>query len=109
MATNITNQVIEYLSKKGYSRTEAMLRMESANQDAEGRPYPRTDDTSAAKYGKAFGEHNLSYDPASASRRLTESHLLTDTLVDKLKRWIDESLEIYKVRVTAPSQPTVTV
>ena len=28
-------KVIEYLSKKGYSKTEAMLRVESANQDIE--------------------------------------------------------------------------
>lgn len=44
------NQIVmEYLSKKGYSKTEAMLRMESAHTDAEGRPivskpedYPET-------------------------------------------------------------------
>lgn len=49
-------QVIEYLSKKGYSRTEAMLRVESAAQDAEGRPPPRVEDTGGLKYGKAFGQ-----------------------------------------------------
>lgn len=49
-------QVIEYLSKKGYSRTEAMLRVESATQDADGRPPPaRVEDTGGLKYGKAFG------------------------------------------------------
>ena len=31
-------QVLEYLSKKGYNRTEAMLRQESANTDSSGRP-----------------------------------------------------------------------
>ena len=34
-SANGTMQVIEYLSKKGYSKTEAMLRAESANQDVE--------------------------------------------------------------------------
>ena len=50
-------QVIEYLSKKGYNRTEAMLRSESANQDAEGRPIiPRAEDAGGAKYGKGLGK-----------------------------------------------------
>ncbi|KAJ9647316.1 Transcription initiation factor TFIID subunit 5 [Coniosporium tulheliwenetii] len=35
---NLNQIVLEYLSKKGYNRTEAMLRRESAHQDAEGRP-----------------------------------------------------------------------
>jgi transcription initiation factor TFIID subunit 5 len=50
-------QVIEYLSKKGYSRTEAMLRMESANTDREGRPViQRVEDLGGDKYFKAFGK-----------------------------------------------------
>ena len=50
-------QVIEYLSKKGYSRTEAMLRMESANTDREGRPViQRVEDLGGDKYFKSFGE-----------------------------------------------------
>lgn len=50
-------QVIEYLSKKGYNRTEAMLRVESAAQDVEGRPPPaRVEDMGGLKYGKAFGQ-----------------------------------------------------
>ncbi|KAI5789118.1 WD40-repeat-containing domain protein [Geopyxis carbonaria] len=65
------NQIVmEYLSKKGYSKTEAMLRSESAHTDADGRPiitkpeeYPET------MYEKAY------------------SHL---------RRWIDNSLDIYK-------------
>ena len=56
MDPNLNAKVIEYLSKKGYNRTEAMLRMESANQDAEGRPlHSRADENGGAKYGKAFG------------------------------------------------------
>ena len=50
-------QVIEYLNKKGYSKTEAMLRMESANQDADGRSIAsRAGDPTGAKYGRAFSE-----------------------------------------------------
>ena len=57
MATDIISQVIEYLSKKGYSKTESMLRQESANQDVEGRPInTKAEETGGAKYGKAFGE-----------------------------------------------------
>lgn len=49
-------KVLEYLSKKGYNRTEAMLRMESANQDVDGRPIQtRVEDSGGVKYGKAFG------------------------------------------------------
>lgn len=47
-------QVIDYLAKKGYSRTEAMLRMESANQEIDGRPLPPLNE-SRANYGGAFG------------------------------------------------------
>lgn len=49
-------KVLEYLSKKGYNRTEAMLRVESATQDIEGRPLiPRAEDAGGAKYGKGLG------------------------------------------------------
>lgn len=54
-------KVIEYLSKKGYTKTESMLRMESANQDADGRPINTTsDDAGGPQYIRAFGEseHN---------------------------------------------------
>lgn len=54
----LSQQVLEYLSKKGYNRTEAMLRMESANQDVDGRPIPtRVEDSGGVKYGKAFGTY----------------------------------------------------
>ena len=44
------------MSKKGYSRTEAMLRRESANADATGIPVPKSiDDLGGKKYAKAFG------------------------------------------------------
>ncbi|KAL8705769.1 MAG: hypothetical protein Q9201_001115 [Fulgogasparrea decipioides] len=62
--------VLEYLSKKGYNRTEAMLRMEAANQDVDGRPIQtRVEESGGLKYGKAF---------------------------DLFRNWIEENLEIYK-------------
>ncbi|KAA8896291.1 WD40-repeat-containing domain protein [Sphaerosporella brunnea] len=65
------NQIVmEYLSKKGYSRTEAMLRVESAHTDADGRPIiTRPEDYPEVKYERAY-QH--------------------------LRRWIDNSLDIYK-------------
>ena len=51
----LVRQVIEYLSKKGYTKTEATLRAESANQDADGRP-SRREDIGGAKYRQGFGE-----------------------------------------------------
>jgi hypothetical protein len=56
MTNSSRAKVLEYLSKKGYNRTEAMLRVESATQDIEGRPLiPRAEDAGGAKYGKGFG------------------------------------------------------
>jgi transcription initiation factor TFIID subunit 5 len=66
----INLQVLEYLSKKGYSRTEAMLRRESANVDSDGRPVPsRAEDTGGRKYFTSF---------------------------DLTLQWIDNVLDIYK-------------
>ncbi|KAI9849636.1 MAG: Transcription initiation factor TFIID subunit 5 [Sclerophora amabilis] len=63
-------QVIEYLNKKGYNKTEAMLRLESANTDKDGRPlYHRLEDNGGEKYIRAF--------------------VLT-------RVWIDQNLDIYK-------------
>ena len=70
-ANTAVNKVIEYLVKKGYNRTEQMLRQESANLDKDGRPIPdRAEDFGNGKYSRAF-------------------RLLTN--------WIDQNLDIYKV------------
>lgn len=72
MESNHDRQVIEYLSKKGYSRTEAMLRLESASQDVEGKAIPtRVEETGGLKYGKAFGRylHMRYYSFAECIRR----------------------------------------
>ena len=64
-------QVIEYLLKKGYNRTEQMLRLESSNLDRDGKPIQeRVEDLGNIKYSKGF--------------RL-------------LSTWIDQNLDIYKV------------
>lgn len=50
--------VIEYLSKKGYQKTEAMLRMESAHTDAEGRPIiTRIEDNPDKMYEDAYSTY----------------------------------------------------
>ncbi|KAF2166276.1 hypothetical protein M409DRAFT_66745 [Zasmidium cellare ATCC 36951] len=67
---NLNQIVLEYLSKKGYSRTEAMLRKESEKTDANGNPIATTiDEMGGKKYGRAF--------------ELTQN-------------WIDNVLDIYK-------------
>jgi len=68
---DITPQVIEYLVKKGYNRTEQMLRQESSHLDKEGKPiHDRVEDLGTMKYTKAY--------------RL-------------LSNWVDQNLDIYKV------------
>lgn len=68
---SINLQVIEYLMKKGYSRTEAMLRQESANVDKDGRPVgDRAENYGGDKYRRAF---------------------------EMLNSYVDSVLDIYKV------------
>lgn len=52
------NQIVmEYLSKKGYSKTEAMLRVESAHTDADGRPIiAKPEDYPDVMYERAYCE-----------------------------------------------------
>lgn len=65
--------MIEYLVKKGYNRTEQMLRQESQNLDKEGKPITeRVEDLGTAKYSKAF-------------------RLLTG--------WVEQNLDVYKVNL----------
>ncbi|KAF8475670.1 WD40-repeat-containing domain protein [Kalaharituber pfeilii] len=69
-AQNLNQIVIEYLSKKGYAKTEAMLRVESAHIDAEGRPII----TRVEDYPDIMHERAYSF----------------------LKDWIENSLDLYK-------------
>ena len=97
MEANSILQVIEYLNKKGYSKTEAMLRMESANQDADGRSIAsRAGDPNGAKYGRAFSESH--YDPSYDE--VTE-------LSASMRQWIEDGLDIYKVRPAHHTRSTI--
>ena len=97
MDANVGAQVIEYLSKKGYTKTESMLRQESANQDVEGRPInTRAEETGGAKFGRAFGKCNvMSY----ALKLPTKLH----SIQGLMRSWIEESLDIYKVTLESRS------
>lgn len=81
-ANKVNHQVIEYLLKKGYNRTEQMLRHESSNLDKDGKPIQeRVEDLGNAKYARGF------------------------TL---LSTWIDQNLDIYKVSLLSqPNQSTL--
>ena len=71
LTNHLQKQVIEYLVKKGYNRTEQMLRLESANLDKEGKPIQdRAEDFGTAKYTRGY---------------------------ELLTQWIDQNLDIYKV------------
>ena len=70
---NLNQIVLEYLSKKGYNRTEAMLRRESAQQGSDGRPIiKRAEDRGGRKYDRAF---------------------------ELLRDWIESSLDLYKAEL----------
>lgn len=63
-------QVTDYLKKKGFTKTEAVFRQETAHLGPDGRPAARSDDSNPKRYLKGF-------------------ILLRD--------WIDNNLDIYKV------------
>jgi hypothetical protein len=68
---NVKQKVLEYLVKKGYNRTEQMLRQESAHLDKDGRPiHNRVEELGNIKYARGF---------------------------EMLSHWIDQNLDIYKV------------
>lgn len=54
-ANDLIPQVLEYLNKKGYSRSEAMLRMESNTEG--GSLQAKADEPIGIKYMRAFGEY----------------------------------------------------
>ncbi|EPS43980.1 hypothetical protein H072_2075 [Dactylellina haptotyla CBS 200.50] len=65
---NLNNIVIEYLSKKGYVKTEATLRAEMASLDSDGRPI-RPKEDKYSQFDKAYS---------------------------RLRSWIENSLDLYK-------------
>lgn len=84
----MSQQVIDYLAKKGYTRTEAMLRMESASQEIDGRSLPQSNENQRPKYQAGFGMLVYSHSPKSAANK---------KLADLLKVWIEDNLDLYKV------------
>jgi transcription initiation factor TFIID subunit 5 len=66
-------QVTDYLKKKGFTKTEAVFRQETAYLGPDGRPAQRSEDPGPKKYLKAFV---------------------------LLRNWIDNNLDIYKVSAT---------
>ena len=58
MADDLTPQVLEYLSKKGYSKSEATLRMESSMDG--GHLHTKADEPIGVKYITAFSESKVS-------------------------------------------------
>ena len=71
-ADTLDNKVIDYLNKKGYTRTEAVLRAESSNQEIPKDADMRPPTTSPPKYLQAYS---------------------------RLNGWADDALEIYKAEV----------
>ena len=66
----VRNKVIEYLVKKGYTRTEQTLRQESAHLDKDGRPiHNRVEELGNIKYTRGF---------------------------KLLSTWIEQNLDVYK-------------
>ncbi|KAK4114866.1 TAF5-like protein [Canariomyces notabilis] len=68
-AQNLNQIVTDYLKKKGFTKTEAVFRQETANLGPDGRPAQRSDDPGPKRYLKAF--------------------LL-------LRDWVENNLDIYK-------------
>ncbi|KAK0727428.1 TAF5-like protein [Lasiosphaeria miniovina] len=66
---NDPDKVTDYLKKKGFTKTEAVFRQETAHLGPDGRPAQRNDDPGPKKYLKAFA-------------------LLRD--------WVENNLDIYK-------------
>ncbi|GAB1204176.1 hypothetical protein APSETT445_002825 [Aspergillus pseudonomiae] len=84
---NLNQIVIDYLAKKGYSRTEAMLRMESANQEIDGRPLPPLGEDARPKYRLGFGKLVMV---------LQAWYNVINLATDLLKVWVEDNLDLYK-------------
>lgn len=89
-------QVIEYLSKKGYSRTEAMLRTESAAYEPDGSPIVKPLD----------GEMGIKLTRAIGNRSQSSSTLymiVANNTKESLRTWIESALDIYRVCINLNS------
>ncbi|KAK4189093.1 Vps5 C terminal like-domain-containing protein [Podospora australis] len=72
-AQNLNQIVTDYLKKKGFTKTEAVFRQETAHLGPDGKPTNRNDENGPKKYLKAFV---------------------------LLKNWIDGGLDIYKFELS---------
>ena len=83
-----TLQVLEYLNKKGYSKSEAMLRMES---NTEGGPLQTAaDEPIGIKYMRVFGKsHKLDLG--------LDRTLMLCIRPDLMVNYVEGALDIYKV------------
>lgn len=89
MTADNTLQVLEYLSKKGYSKSEAMLRTESAARDVEGKPLSTsTEEPLSFRYSKVFSKSCQSEFTMLEAKKSSR---------DIMRTWIEDNLDIYKV------------
>ncbi|GCF01079.1 transcription initiation factor TFIID subunit 5 [Zygosaccharomyces mellis] len=114
-ASDLNRIVLEYLNKKGYHRTEAMLRAESgrtltspnkqspANVKTGKLPEPKTTPASVDKNAKPVSNPSIPAKRDSSSTIVSEEQLKETTSSENyiraysmLKNWVDSSLEIYK-------------
>lgn len=73
-------QVTDYLLKRGFNRTEEIFRQESKHLGPDGKPLQQLANTGPKKYTKAF---------------------------KLLKDWVENNLDIYKVRFVACLHPNL--
>lgn len=67
-----------------------MLRMESANQEIDGRPLPPLGEDARPKYRLGFGKLLI-----LVFLRLRQS--TANVCIDLLKVWVEDNLDLYKV------------
>ncbi|KAL9078106.1 MAG: hypothetical protein Q9157_002989, partial [Trypethelium eluteriae] len=97
--------VLEYLNKKGYAKTESMLRRESAHQDPEGKPvFQKLEEEGGNKYFRSFNlikgwvlDDNLEIYKGELLRLLwpTFAYCLLDLVADYYPRDAEKFFETY--------------
>ncbi|KAF2237393.1 transcription initiation factor TFIID, subunit TAF5 [Viridothelium virens] len=102
---NLNQIVLEYLNKKGYAKTESMLRRESAHQDPEGKPvFQKLEEEGGNKYFRSFNlikgwvlDDNLEIYKGELLRLLwpTFAYCLLDLVADYYPRDAEKFFETY--------------
>lgn len=75
-----------------------MLRMESANQEIDGRQLPPLGESARPKYKLGFGE--CTREPSSGP--LVDGADGSGLSQDLLKAWVEDNLDLYKASRTVP-------